>query len=514
MSKKFKINRIPFIFFLGLLILAIFYALYVEISFAGENSEYFAYSYGELSYKHKVKVTLNSDKKIVKVEDDSTVPNPRDQYYWNKYLNGKGFDKFEGLDVEKVKKMEIWKGEFAGKDAVAGATMSSEAVQKAVIYAIGRSRDRTITYNGYYHPDIGEGGVYTLKLDNDLPKDYKPVLEKVTYGIFRSKDAKEIIGLNLSEDGSKITFKEKLKPGYYCLSIKDANNKYPSFDWKIEHANQYIYPEFAFYTGNDGSGVNYENGKISPTSPQLTVEDLRNNVEDIDITDVETNQTVEVPLAHPEEGANTEYINGEYAKNQFFTNEGKINNNFTVNGKKVFMPGKKYKIRVYFWNVWKGFNTEYTAPTPEVPQPPKPKYTDKVTVKGVTYRIIDKKKKTAEVFALKKNIKKVDIAGSVKIYKKNYKVVSIADRTFKNKKNIRKVVLSKNIIYIGKEAFFNTKNLKMLIIKGTKIKVIKKKALKKTHKKIVVKAPKKVLKKYSKLLKKAGISKTAKMKKL
>ena len=346
MSKKFKINRMPFIFFLGLLILAIFYALYVEISFAGENSEYFAYSYGELSYKHKVKVTLNSDKKIVKVEDESTVPNPRDQYYWNKYLNGKGFDKFEGLDVEKVKKMEIWKGEFAGKDAVAGATMSSEAVQKAVIYAIGRSRDRAITYNGYYHPDIGEGGVYTLKLDNDLPKDYKPVLEKVTYGIFRSKDAKEIIGLNLSEDGSKITFKEKLKPGYYCLSIKDANNKYPSFDWKIEHANQYIYPEFAFYTGNDGSGVNYENGKISPTSPQLTVEDLRNNVEDIDITDVETNQTVEVPLAHPEEGANTEYINGEYAKNQFFTDEGKINNNFTVNGKKVFMPGKKYKIRV------------------------------------------------------------------------------------------------------------------------------------------------------------------------
>lgn len=481
MSKKFKINRMPFIFFLGLLILAIFYALYVEISFAGENSEYFAYSYGELSYKHKVKVTLNSDKKIVKVEDDSTVPNPRDQYYWNKYLNGKGFDKFEGLDVEKVKKMEIWKGEFAGKDAVAGATMSSEAVQKAVIYAIGRSRDRTITYNGYYHPDIGEGGVYTLKLDNDLPKDYKPVLEKVTYGIFRSKD---------------------------------ANNKYPSFDWKIEHANQYIYPEFAFYTGNDGSGVNYENGKISPTSPQLTVEDLRNNVEDIDITDVETNQTVEVPLAHPEEGANTEYINGEYAKNQFFTDEGKINNNFTVNGKKVFMPGKKYKIRVYFWNVWKGFNTEYTAPTPEVPQPPKPKYTDKVTVKGVTYRIIDKKKKTAEVFALKKNIRKVDIAGSVKIYKKNYKVVSIADRTFKNKKNIRKVVLSKNISYIGKEAFFNAKNLKMLIIKGTKIKVIKKNALKNTHKKIVVKAPKKVLKKYSKLLKKAGISKTAKMKKL
>ena len=66
----------------------------------------------------------------MKVEDDSTVPNPRDQYYWNKYLNGKGFDKFEGLDVEKVKKMEIWKGEFAGKDAVAGATMSSEAIQK------------------------------------------------------------------------------------------------------------------------------------------------------------------------------------------------------------------------------------------------------------------------------------------------------------------------------------------------------------------------------------------------
>lgn len=53
MSKKFKINRIPFIFFLGLLILATFYALYVEISFAGENSEYFAYSYGELSYKHR-----------------------------------------------------------------------------------------------------------------------------------------------------------------------------------------------------------------------------------------------------------------------------------------------------------------------------------------------------------------------------------------------------------------------------------------------------------------------------
>lgn len=115
MSKKFKINRMPFIFFLGLLILAIFYALYVEISFAGENSEYFAYSYGELSYKHKVKVTLNSDKKIVKVEDDSTVPNPRDQYYWNKYLNGKGFDKFEGLDVEKVKKWKYGKASLQEK---------------------------------------------------------------------------------------------------------------------------------------------------------------------------------------------------------------------------------------------------------------------------------------------------------------------------------------------------------------------------------------------------------------
>ena len=82
------------------------------------------------------------------------------------------------------------------------------------------------------------------------------------------------------------------------------------------------------------------------------------------------------------------------------------------------------------------------------------------------------------------------------------------------------VILSPRIekaLYKGidfKEVVDNTKNLKMLIIKGTKIKVIKKKALKKTHKKIVVKAPKKVLKKYSKLLKKAGISKTAKMKKL
>lgn len=73
--------------------------------------------------------------------------------------------------------------------------------------------------------------------------------------------------------------------------------------------------------------------------------------------------------------------------------------------------------------------------------------------------------------------------------------MSVPNKFLKNRKNVKKVVLGKNISYIGKEAFFNAKNLKTLIIKDNKLKALKKNAFKKTHKKILVKVPKKLLRK-------------------
>lgn len=89
-----------------------------------------------------------------------------------------------------------------------------------------------------------------------------------------------------------------------------------------------------------------------------------------------------------------------------------------------------------------------------------------------------------------------------------YKVTSIAPKAFKNNKEIRKIIIGKNIVRIGKQAFYHCKNLKKITIRTTKLtaKTVGAKAFKGIHKKAVVKVPKKRLKRYKKILKKKGVT--------
>jgi len=92
--------------------------------------------------------------------------------------------------------------------------------------------------------------------------------------------------------------------------------------------------------------------------------------------------------------------------------------------------------------------------------------------------------------ALSKKIKKIVVPKSIKKNGITYKVTEIANGAFKNNKKLKKVVIGKNVIVIGKKAFFGCKKLKSVIIKTKELNKIGKKAFyrvrgKRIHFKIV-----------------------------
>lgn len=154
------------------------------------------------------------------------------------------------------------------------------------------------------------------------------------------------------------------------------------------------------------------------------------------------------------------------------------------------------------------------------------------------YKVTSTDKLTAEVTGLKNaSVTKVVIYNSVNLGGKNYTVTSVAANAFKGNKKITSVVIKKNLLKIGKNAFANCKKLKKVTINSIKLTtiqvkafsgcsklksiVIKSKVLKKVgknafkgiHKKAVVKVPSAKLKAYTKLLAKKGQSSTVKIKK-
>lgn len=138
-----------------------------------------------------------------------------------------------------------------------------------------------------------------------------------------------------------------------------------------------------------------------------------------------------------------------------------------------------------------------------------------VTLKKVDYRILNKGKKTAAVTGTKvKTITSAVIAPTVKIGGVSYKVTQIDAKAFKGCKKLKKVTVGANVRQIGKEAFAQCKLLKTINLKkAVNISSIKAKAFSKVNAKAKVTVPAKKLAKYTKLLKKAGLPKTAKVKK-
>ncbi|MEY8427031.1 glycoside hydrolase N-terminal domain-containing protein [Lachnospiraceae bacterium 46-15] len=156
-------------------------------------------------------------------------------------------------------------------------------------------------------------------------------------------------------------------------------------------------------------------------------------------------------------------------------------------------------------------------PIPDPGVKPEPKKDDVVEAPdGSRYKVLDPKNKTAILIAVKNN-KKATMSVPATVMLNGYKhtVVQVGDKVMKGNSKLKKVVLGKNVITIGKQAFMNCKNLKSVQLKGKALKTIKSGAFKKTSAKLVVSAKKMSKKQKARLLKslkKAGAGKKTKVK--
>ena len=134
------------------------------------------------------------------------------------------------------------------------------------------------------------------------------------------------------------------------------------------------------------------------------------------------------------------------------------------------------------------------------------KQTRKITRKGITYHL---SKKTASVVFCNKKLKSIVIPNTIRVGKKTYKVTVIGNNACKNNRKLKRVVIGKNVLKIGKNAFYNCRNCKKFTIKTIKLKKgsIGKNAFKNIHRKAKIKVPKKKKATYRKLFKPMKLSK-------
>ena len=138
------------------------------------------------------------------------------------------------------------------------------------------------------------------------------------------------------------------------------------------------------------------------------------------------------------------------------------------------------------------------------------------TVKGLRYKVLvssSASKQVSVVKAAKKTVTKVSIPATVTIAGYKFKVTQIAKKAFYNNKKLKQVKIGSNIKRIGSKAFYGDKKLKNIVIQSKLLKKVETAAFKKTPTKLTVKVPSKKVKIYKKLFKKAGMKKTAKIKK-
>lgn len=114
-----------------------------------------------------------------------------------------------------------------------------------------------------------------------------------------------------------------------------------------------------------------------------------------------------------------------------------------------------------------------------------------------------------------KNTTALTIPATVTLNGITYKVTSVAKSACANFKKLTKVTIGKNVVSIGKNAFYGCKKLKTITITTTKLttKTVGKQAFKNIYSKATITVPKSKYKSYVSLLKAKGVSKTAKFKK-
>jgi hypothetical protein len=140
-----------------------------------------------------------------------------------------------------------------------------------------------------------------------------------------------------------------------------------------------------------------------------------------------------------------------------------------------------------------------------------------VTVGNYTYRIWTNKKlgyKTNTVDLYKvanKNLKTIKIPSTVKIGSQTFKVRSVMANAAKNYTKATKIVIGKNVLTIGKNAFYGCKNLKTMTIKSSKLQKVGSKAFKGVKSTVKINVPNKKIKTYKKMFTKAKLSSKAKV---
>ena len=141
----------------------------------------------------------------------------------------------------------------------------------------------------------------------------------------------------------------------------------------------------------------------------------------------------------------------------------------------------------------------------------------KLTKSGITYKVTSVKGKTPTVTYMKVSKKAkgtVTIPKTVTIDGVKYQVTAIADKAFAGNKNVTKIVIPDTIKTIGKKAFSDCSNLKVIVIKSTKLtsKNIDAKAFAGIAKDVVIQVPEKKLEAYKKLFVKKKLNKKVKLK--
>ena len=111
--------------------------------------------------------------------------------------------------------------------------------------------------------------------------------------------------------------------------------------------------------------------------------------------------------------------------------------------------------------------------------------------------------------------KTIIIPAKVTIKGVTYKVTSVASKALSGNKKVTKLTIGKNVTKIGTKAFYGCKNLKKITIKtsGLKAGKVGAKAFKGVYAKVKVYVPAKKVTLYKKILKKAGLSTKATVKK-
>lgn len=113
-----------------------------------------------------------------------------------------------------------------------------------------------------------------------------------------------------------------------------------------------------------------------------------------------------------------------------------------------------------------------------------------------------------------KNQTSVVIRNAEKINGKSLRVTEVEKGTFQGLSKLKKAVIGKNIVTIGRDAFRDCSSLKKITIRSVKLKTVGKNAIKGVHKKVQIICPKGKKKSYKKLfVKKTGFeNKTMKIK--